>query len=116
MSNPVVVYDGDCGICEASSRWILKNIQDIDVMSHHQYGLSYLGSVWFVTDDRRFEGARAVSEILKRADTVMFRTLGAFIGLPGIHLLAVGGYWLVARNRRTISKLLGLNACAIPQK
>jgi predicted DCC family thiol-disulfide oxidoreductase YuxK len=116
MPNPVVVYDGDCGICEASSRWILKNIQGLDVMSHHQYGLSSIGSVWFVTDDRRFEGARAVSEILRRADKLIFRALGAFIGLPGVHLVAVGVYWLVARNRRTISRMLGLNACAIPQK
>jgi predicted DCC family thiol-disulfide oxidoreductase YuxK len=116
MPNPVVVYDGDCGICEASSRWILKNIQGLDVMSHHQYGLSSIGSVWLVTDVRRFEGARAVSEILKYSDTGLFKTLGRFIGLPGIHLVAVGVYWLVARNRRTISRMLGLNACAIPQK
>ena len=116
MANHVVVYDGDCGICEASSRWILKNVPDMDVMSHHQYGLSYIGSVWLVTDTRRFEGARAVSEILKKADKPMYKVLGVFIGLPGIHLIAVGAYWLVARNRRTISKMLGLNACAIPQK
>ena len=116
MTNPVVVYDGDCGICEASSRWILKNVPDTDVMSHHQYGLSHIGSVWLVSDGHRLEGANAVSAILKRADKALYRIVGVVIGLPVVRLLSAGVYWLVARNRRHISKLLGLNACAIPQK
>lgn len=116
MTNPVVVYDGDCGICEASSRWILKNVPNMDVMSHHQYGLAHIGSVWLVADGRRLEGATAVSAILKKADKAAYRLFGILIGLPGVRLLSAGVYWLVARNRRHISKMLGLNACAIPQK
>jgi predicted DCC family thiol-disulfide oxidoreductase YuxK len=50
---PVVVYDGDCGICEASARWIIARVPSVDVVSHHQYGLTHLGSVWFVTDNGR---------------------------------------------------------------
>ena len=116
MTNPVVVYDGDCGICDASSRWILKNVPDMDVISHHQYGLSHIGSVWLVADGRRLEGATAVSAILKKANKALYRILGVIIGLPGVRLLSAGVYWLVARNRRHISKMLGLNACALPQK
>ena len=116
MASSVVVYDGDCGICEASSRWILRNVSGMDVMSHHQYGLSHIGSVWLVTGDHRLEGSVAVSAILKSADKAVLRILGMIIGLPGVRLLSAGVYWLVARNRRTISRMLGLNACALPQK
>jgi predicted DCC family thiol-disulfide oxidoreductase YuxK len=113
---PVVVYDGDCGICEASGRWIIAHIPAVDVVSHHQYGLTYIGSVWFVTDNGRLEGAAAVSAILKSADFLLYRSIGIFIGLPGVLFIAGLVYSLVARNRRHISRLLGMNACGLPPR
>ncbi|MEY3805447.1 MAG: hypothetical protein RIR69_259, partial [Actinomycetota bacterium] len=35
----IVVYDGDCGICGASARWIQRNIAGVDVVSHYEYGV-----------------------------------------------------------------------------
>jgi len=113
---PVVVYDGDCGICEASGRWIIAHIPAVDVVSHHQYGLAYIGSVWFVTDNGRLEGAAAVSAILKSADSLLYRSIGIFIGLPGVLFIAGLVYSLVARNRRHISRLLGMSACGLPPR
>ena len=113
---PVVVYDGDCGICEASARWILAHVTAVDVVSHHQYGLDHIGSVWFVTDNGRSEGAAAVSAILKSADARAYRAIGVVIGLPGVLLIAGLVYSLVARNRRHISRLLGMNACGLPPR
>ena len=113
---PVVVYDGDCGICEASARWILAHIPSVDVVSHHQYGLTHIGSVWFVTDNGRLEGATAVSAILKLADSGVYRAVGVVIGLPGVRSIAKLVYLLVARNRRHISRLLGMNACGLPAR
>ena len=113
---PVVVYDGDCGICEASARWIIAHIPSIDVVSHHQYGLTYIGSVWFVSDAGRLEGAMAVSAILKSANSGTYRAIGVVIGLPVVRSIAAVVYSLVARNRRHISRLLGMNACGLPQK
>ena len=113
---PVVVYDGDCGICEASARWIITHIPAVDVVSHHQYGLTHIGSVWFVSDTGRLEGAIAVSAILKSATSGVYRTIGVVIGLPGVRSIAGVIYSLVARNRRHISRLLGMNACGLPQK
>ncbi|PHX72840.1 MAG: hypothetical protein CK521_01190 [Acidimicrobium sp.] len=113
---PVVVYDGDCGICEASARWILAHAPSLDVVSHHQYGLTHIGSVWFVTDNGRSEGAAAVSAILKSADARAYRAIGVVIGLPGVLFVAGLVYSLVARNRRHISRLLGMNACGLPQR
>jgi predicted DCC family thiol-disulfide oxidoreductase YuxK len=113
---PVVVYDGDCGICEASARWILAHVPSLDVVSHHQYGLTHIGSVWFVTDNGRLEGAAAVSAILKSATSGVYRAIGVAIGLPGVLFIAGLVYSLVARNRRHISRLLGMNACGLPPR
>jgi predicted DCC family thiol-disulfide oxidoreductase YuxK len=113
---PVVVYDGDCGICEASARWILACIPSVDVVSHHQYGLTHIGSVWFVTDNGRLEGAAAVSAILKSATSRVYRAIGFTIGLPGVLFVAGLVYSVVARNRRHISRLLGMNACGLPPR
>ena len=113
---PGVVYDGDCGICEASARWIIAHIPSIDVVSHHQYGLAHIGSVWFVSDAGRLEGAMAVSAILKSANSGTYRAIGVVIGLPVVRSIAAVVYSLVARNRRHISRLLGMNACGLPQQ
>jgi len=113
---PVVVYDGDCGICEASAGWIIDHIPGIEVVSHYQYGLSHIGAVWYVTDAGRLEGAVAVSAILKMAHSRVYRAIGLIIGLPGIIFIAGLVYSLVARNRRHISRLLGMNACGLPPR
>jgi predicted DCC family thiol-disulfide oxidoreductase YuxK len=114
MSNAVVVYDGDCGICEASSRWIIKHVPTVSVVSHYAYGLSSIGAVWFVTDDGRLEGAAAVSAILKRAESRTFRFVGMFISLPVIRFFAQLIYLAVAHNRSRISRLIGVKACGLP--
>jgi len=113
---PVVVYDGDCGICEASAGWIITHVPSVDVVSHHQYGLTHIGSVWFVNDNGRLEGAIAVSAILKSATSGVYRAVGVVIGLPGVRSIAQVVYSLVARNRRHISRLFGMNACGLPPR
>lgn len=114
MTADVVVYDGDCGICEWSATWIKKNVPNVDVVSHREYGVSYLPSVWFITWSGRYEGAGAVSEILKRSNSKPFRVFGLFIGLPVVKTVASGVYFVIAKNRRTISRLFGLRACSLP--
>jgi predicted DCC family thiol-disulfide oxidoreductase YuxK len=113
---PVVVYDGDCGICEASAGWITAHVPAVEVMSHYKYGLTHIGSVWFVTDKGRLEGAAAVSALLKLADSRIYRAIGFTITLPGVFFIARIVYALVARNRRRISRLLGMNACGLPPR
>lgn len=110
----VVVYDGDCGICDASARFIRRNVSSVDVMSHHEYGVQSLASVWFVTDRARHEGADAVATILRSADKRWLRVSGAVLALPVIRLIAKVVYFVIARNRRRISQLLGMKACAVP--
>lgn len=110
----VVVYDGDCGICEWSANWIRRNVPNVDVRSHIEYGVTYLPSVWFVTWAGRIEGAAAVSAILGRSTVRTARVAGTIIGLPVVRVVARGAYFVIARNRRHISRLFGLKACSLP--
>lgn len=114
-SQSIVVYDGDCGICEASAQWIKRHVPVLRVVSHYEYGLEHIYSVWLVTSTGRREGAAAVAEILRISDVPVMRVLGRIISLPIVRTLAAGVYWVIARNRRYLSKLFGLKACGIPQ-
>jgi predicted DCC family thiol-disulfide oxidoreductase YuxK len=115
MAAGVVVYDGDCGICEASAGFIRRHISQVDVMSHREYGVSSLESVWFVTFNGRYEGPNAVSRILRLSEKRILRLSGIFIALPVVRFLARIVYFVIAKNRRRISRLFGLKACAVPQ-
>jgi predicted DCC family thiol-disulfide oxidoreductase YuxK len=116
MSAGVVVYDGDCGICQASARWIEQHIPSLEVQSHYEYGVQELGSVWFVTPTYNYEGAEAVAQVLMTASKPWMRICGRMMNAPVIRLIASGVYRVIARNRRHISRAFGLKACAIPSQ
>jgi predicted DCC family thiol-disulfide oxidoreductase YuxK len=116
MSAGVVVYDGDCGICQASARWIERHIPSLEVQSHYEYGVEELGSVWLVTSTYNYEGAEAVARVLMLSSKSWMRICGRIINAPIVRLLATGVYRVIARNRRHISRAFGLNACAIPSQ
>lgn len=113
---PVVVYDGDCGICEASASWLMCHVPTAEVKSHHQYGLSHIDSVWFVTDKGQLEGVAAISAMLQFANARIYRAIGVVLGLPVVSFIAGLVYSLVARNRRHISRLLRVRACGLPRQ
>lgn len=109
----IVVYDGDCGICQASASWIQKHVVTVDVISHHDYGVAELGSVWLIGTKENFEGADAVAQILMMSDSPWLRRCGAVMRWPVVRHLATVVYRIIARYRRHLSRLLGMNACAV---
>jgi predicted DCC family thiol-disulfide oxidoreductase YuxK len=109
-----VIYDGDCGICEASARWIRQRFPDVSVVSHYEYGLSSIGAVWFINDVGRKEGSVAVASLLRMSASRWWRFVGAFMQLPLIRNIARMAYWCVAKNRARISRWVGLKACGLP--
>ena len=116
MNTGIVVYDGDCGICQASARWIERNVPGVNVMSHIDYGVVELGSVWFIDQTHMWEGAEAVAHLLMHAQTSVLRIVGKAMLLPVVRQCATGVYRIIAHNRRHISRLLRMNACAMPKK
>ena len=109
-----VIYDGDCGICEASARWIRQRFPEVSVLSHYEYGLSSIGAVWLITDAGRKEGSVAVASLLRMSPTRLWRYVGVFMQLPLIRNIARMAYWCVAKNRARISRWVGLKACGLP--
>lgn len=114
MSAGVVVYDGDCGICQASARWIERHIPSVEVQSHYEYGVDELGSVWLVTRTYNYEGAEAVARVLMLSSKMWMRMFGRIMNAPVVRLLASGVYRVIAHNRRHISRIFGMNVCAVP--
>jgi predicted DCC family thiol-disulfide oxidoreductase YuxK len=116
MDMGIVVYDGDCGICQASARWIERHISEVRVVSHYEYGVEELGSVWFIDEHQSYEGAEAVARVLLSSHTVWIRLAGRVMLLPVVRTIAHGVYRVIAYNRRHISRLLRMNACAVSHK
>lgn len=111
---PILVFDGDCGICTASANWVRRRVPSVRVRSHTEHGVDSLDKVWLVEGGSRREGADAVSAVLRLADRAPWRVLGAVLALPVVRWIARGAYWVIARNRTRLSRLFGLKACALP--
>ena len=113
-THAVVVYDGDCGICEKCAVLMRKWAPQLDVQSHYEYGLQEINAVLFVSGDTQFSGAPAVSRILRLCRSRFLQVIGHVMRFYGVRTIAAVIYSLVARNRARISRLFGLNACGIP--
>lgn len=124
----ILAYDADCGFCSASVTWLcglrFREGHTLDVvpyqdpaitaklpgvdLSHADGGVQLLLPNGVIRRD-----SDAIGEILVRS--IKFATLGRWILLPGFRIIARIGYRIVARNRRLISRILGMNACRLPQ-
>lgn len=111
--SPLLVFDGDCGICTASARWIRTRASRVSVVSHHEYGVASIDKVLFVDESGRREGADAIAAVLRRCDAARWRVAGSVIGAPIIRVVARVVYRVIASNRTRLSRALGLNACEV---
>ena len=109
----VLVYDGDCGICSASARWVQRHCDGIETRTHRECGLDHIDKVRLRTPTRALEGAPAVAAVLQRASPAPYRLAGWALATPPLSWVAAGGYWLIARNRHRLSRWLQLPACTI---
>ena len=117
-----LLFDGDCGFCTTSVRWLEKHLSEFPTAIPFQWAdLEALGvseaeardRVWFVADGKRFGGHRAVSALLRGQPTLGWRLLGRLLIVPGLSLIAAAGYALVARYRYKLPG--GTPACKMPQ-
>ena len=110
----VLVYDGDCGLCERSADMARRRAHGLTVRDHRTHGLDAIDAVIYLADGREYAGAPAVARLLADFDGRAWRLLGRFISLPLVRTVAAGVYFAVARNRRRLSRLFGLRACGLP--
>lgn len=108
MDKSTLVYDGDCGFCTRSAKWILARSRSIEIVRWQAIkDLSSLGltvqdvqtRAYFVRQNAIVaEGPIAIAESL-RLCSKPWTYLGAFIKLPVVRFAAQLVYRTIARNR-----------------
>lgn len=122
---PVVIFDGDCGICNATRQWVQRRDR-ASRLSWQPYQRADLPglvpgltpeqasrAVYFVQPDGQYyRGARAIFETLRYLPGG-WRWLGWIGTLPPVNWLAAIVYRIVAQHRTRISRWLRLDACRL---
>jgi predicted DCC family thiol-disulfide oxidoreductase YuxK len=119
-----VVYDADCGVCQASVAWIRRRDRrgvfrfvgndaaelpagvSLEETEHTMVVLEEGG--------RKFTRGGGVARILRELRG--WSALGALLRAPGLRQLADWGYDRFAKNRHRVSAALGMRACALPDR
>jgi predicted DCC family thiol-disulfide oxidoreductase YuxK len=124
MSRLTVLYDADCGVCSHTARLLVNADKRfrLSLVSIQSAALAdmpprqELMEMLHARDDdgRWFSGAAAGVEIARRIPIAWPLTLYAKLPLamPVLDFL----YRTVAGNRHTISRMLGLKACKVPER
>lgn len=126
---PVLIYDGDCGICTKMARLVTSRLRrresdfavaawqdlDGDGSGLAAYGLTWedcdRAAQWVAADGTVSAGENAVARALL-ASRLPLRPLGAVMLVPGINALAGVVYRWVANNRSRLPG--GTPACSLP--
>ncbi|WP_367048652.1 DUF393 domain-containing protein [Streptomyces sp. Je 1-332] len=121
LSQPVLVFDGDCGFCTTSVRFAERRVRPrCDVVPWQFADLDKLGVareraqyevLWVTPAGTVYGGAQAVAKALLSAGRG-WSLLGASLMLPPMRWAAHGVYRLVAANRHRMPG--GAAACAVP--
>jgi predicted DCC family thiol-disulfide oxidoreductase YuxK len=120
MDRPVLLYDGDCGFCTTSARFVERRVPTNAKIAPYQFtDLEALGTtasrasgeLLWVADGRVHGGAQAVAGLLIDARG-LWRPLGLLLRIPPFRWLAARVYHLVAVNRHRLPG--GTPACALP--
>ncbi len=119
----IVVYDADCGVCQASVAWLRKRDRRgrFQFVGNDAAGLPAGVSleetehtIVVLDGARKYVRGEAVARLLRELRG--WSLLGAVLRVPGIKQLANFGYDRFARNRHRISAALGMRACEVPRK
>jgi predicted DCC family thiol-disulfide oxidoreductase YuxK len=119
----VIVYDADCGVCQASVAWVKKR----DLAGRLRFvgndaqelpaGVSReeTGHTLVVLDgDHKLTRGEGVARILRELRG--WSVASALLRAPGLRHLANLAYDAFARRRHRISAALGMRACQVPPR
>ena len=122
VSVPVLIFDGECGFCTISARWldrwVVRNGSTL-VAPWQQLGLDELGlsedecrtSVQWVGEDRGTASGHAAIAAALRDGYLVWRPIGALLVASGVSWLADRVYSWVARHRYALPG--GTPACRV---
>lgn len=118
-----VVFDADCGVCQASVAWLQRRDpggrfhfigNDVPELPAGVSREETEHTVVVLDGQRKLLRAEAVARLL--CEIKSYRALGWLLRAPGFLQLANFGYDRFARNRHRISATLGMRACAVPKR
>ena len=129
MSKLTLFYDADCGFCSASVDWITRqaassNLDLATIPYQDPSGPAKFPGIDWEHNDR---GVQTLDErgVVKRDSSALatclkampaWNWLGTIMDLPILRLFIHLGYKVVAKNRRHISRWLGMTQCKIPAR
>jgi predicted DCC family thiol-disulfide oxidoreductase YuxK len=122
LTRPILLFDGDCGFCTTSVRFIERHIpSEAQLLAYQFADLEALGTtadrasreVLWVEGDRVRGGAQAVAALLIDAGG-LWRPLGMVMRVPPFRWIAAGVYHLITVNRFRLPG--GTPACALPPR
>ena len=108
MSTPTLIYDGDCGFCTQSAKWVEARVDSRAVVRPWQAMRDELPAVglsesdvsraafWVDERGRTYRGHRAIAKSLVASGHCV---LGQALLVPPGSWLARPAYWLIARYR-----------------
>lgn len=118
---PVLVYDGDCGFCTSSARFLERRVPVRAAFAAYQFAdLDELGTtaeraghevLWIDRAGRVSGGAEAVGRLLTEA-AGPWRAAGVIMRVAPVSWAAHAVYRLIANNRHRMPG--GTAACALP--
>lgn len=111
MSQKTLIYDGDCGFCSSSAKWLQsKSVRFSIVQWQLIPDLSLLGltlenvqTAAYLVDQNKVigRGSDAISKCLSMCK-FPYNFLGHLILLPGIRQIARPVYRIIAKNRHAM--------------
>lgn len=127
LDSLLVIYDGDCGICNALRQWaeqrdpadrlqfVPYQTADLDSLAPGLDRARASRAVYAVrADGKRLRGARAIFETLQYIPGT-WRVVGRVGVLPPLSWLAEPVYRIIAHHRMRVSRWLGLAECRVPE-
>jgi predicted DCC family thiol-disulfide oxidoreductase YuxK len=119
----VVVYDADCGVCQASVGWVKKRDRkgvfefvgnDVEKLPPGVSREETEHTMVVLDGARKTVRGEGVARILQELPG--WSLVGAALRVPGIRQIANWGYDRFARNRHRVSAALGMRVCAVPER
>lgn len=117
-----IVYDADCGVCQASVAWVRKRDRggafafvgnDTGELPPGVSLEETEHTVVVLEGPLKLTRAAAVARVLRELRG--WSAVAALLRAPGVRQIADWGYDRFAANRHRVSAALGLRACAVPE-
>jgi len=122
VGGAVLIYDGDCGFCTASARWLQARLPGAAAVTPHQaIDLAPVGlteaetsraAYWVDETGSTHRGAAAIAAALAACGGT-WGIIGRLLAIPPLSWLASGVYAVVARNRHRLPG--ATDACRLPR-